>query len=139
MQLNNIRPHVKNQSSTRVGRGTGSGKGKTSGRGHKGQRSRSGFSTKLGFEGGQTPLCRRLPKYGFRSFKKKFQYGMNFNKIEDWRMGCQELSVKLLKTSRRIDSNTRLVKIFNHKPERTSGHNPNANKNPNTISNVSGV
>ena len=62
------------KSRNRVGRGTGSGNGKTSGRGHKGQKSRSGYSRKVGFEGGQMPLQRRLPKRGFNNyqFKKRF-------------------------------------------------------------------
>ena len=59
------------KSKKRVGRGIGSGSGKTCGRGHKGQKSRSGGYHKVGFEGGQTPIQRRLPKFGFRSIKKK--------------------------------------------------------------------
>jgi large subunit ribosomal protein L15 len=73
MNLNNIKPgsgskHAKR----RVGRGIGSGLGKTAGRGHKGQKSRAGGFHKVGFEGGQMPLQRRLPKVGFRSRTKKF-------------------------------------------------------------------
>ena len=68
MYLNTIRPSAgSNKGSKRVGRGTGSGLGKTSGSGHKGQKSRSGGYHKVGFEGGQMPLQRRLPKRGFRS------------------------------------------------------------------------
>ena len=67
MELNTIAPVVKKKSSKRVGRGIGSGNGKTSGRGHKGQKSRSGGYHKVGFEGGQMPLQRRLPKRGFTS------------------------------------------------------------------------
>ena len=73
MQLNNLKPadgskHAKR----RVGRGIGSGLGKTAGRGHKGQKSRSGGFHKVGFEGGQMPLYRRLPKRGFTSLTKAF-------------------------------------------------------------------
>ena len=65
MKLDELKPAQKNKKRTRVGRGIGSGLGKTSGRGHKGQKSRSGGSIRRGFEGGQTPLYRRLPKRGF--------------------------------------------------------------------------
>ena len=70
MHLNTLRPSAgSNRDRQRVGRGIGSGSGKTCGRGHKGQKSRSGGFTKIGFEGGQMPLQRRLPKIGFRSRK----------------------------------------------------------------------
>lgn len=72
MRLNTIRPTDGSRSNRkRVGRGIGSGLGKTCGRGHKGQKSRAGGFHKIGFEGGQMPLQRRLPKYGFRSTKAK--------------------------------------------------------------------
>lgn len=70
MELNNLKPNkgaVKNSSKFRKGRGQGSGKGGTSTRGHKGAKSRSGYSKKIGFEGGQMPLQRRVPKFGFRN------------------------------------------------------------------------
>lgn len=65
MNLDELKPAQKTQKRTRVGRGVGSGLGKTSGRGHKGQKARSGGGVRRGFEGGQTPLYRRLPKRGF--------------------------------------------------------------------------
>ncbi len=65
MNLEDLKPAQKSASRTRVGRGVGSGLGKTSGRGHKGQKARSGGGVRRGFEGGQTPLYRRLPKRGF--------------------------------------------------------------------------
>jgi len=72
MRLNTIKPGEGSRSNAkRVGRGIGSGLGKTCGRGHKGQKSRSGGFHKTGFEGGQMPLQRRLPKFGFRSAKSK--------------------------------------------------------------------
>ena len=71
MKLGEIKPAVKKVASKRVGRGIGSGLGKTSGRGHKGQKARSGGGVRRGFEGGQTPLYRRLPKRGFTNIHAK--------------------------------------------------------------------
>lgn len=75
LELHNLKPaDGSKKKRKRLGRGTGSGLGKTSGRGHKGQRSRSGSKIRAGFEGGQMPLHRRLPKFGFTNiFKKEFQ------------------------------------------------------------------
>ena len=71
MNLSNLKPAVGSvKSSKRIGRGTGSGKGGTSTRGHKGAQSRSGYSRKAGFEGGQMPLQRRLPKFGFKNISR---------------------------------------------------------------------
>ena len=71
MKLDEIKPAQKTQTGIRVGRGIGSGLGKTSGRGHKGQKARSGGGVRRGFEGGQTPLYRRLPKRGFNNIHAK--------------------------------------------------------------------
>lgn len=71
MKLDELKPAQKNTTRTRVGRGVGSGLGKTSGRGHKGQKARSGGGVRRGFEGGQTPLYRRLPKRGFKNIFAK--------------------------------------------------------------------
>lgn len=71
MELGNLHPATKRETKKRVGRGIGSGLGKTSGRGHKGQKARSGGGVRRGFEGGQTPLYRRLPKRGFNNFNAK--------------------------------------------------------------------
>ena len=71
MKLGEIKPAQKNRTRTRIGRGVGSGLGKTSGRGHKGQKARSGGGVRRGFEGGQTPLYRRLPKRGFTNIHAK--------------------------------------------------------------------
>jgi len=71
MELGNIKSPVKRIGTKRVGRGIGSGLGKTSGRGHKGQKSRSGGGVRRGFEGGQTPLYRRLPKRGFTNINSR--------------------------------------------------------------------
>ena len=88
MKLHELRPNEKAFSTRkRVGRGPGSGLGKTSGRGENGQKSRSGYSHKAGFEGGQLPLYRRLPKRGFSNAKFKTEYAVinvsDLNKFED--------------------------------------------------------
>ncbi len=83
MKLNNLQPAkgaVKN--AKRVGRGTGSGRGGTSTRGHKGAGSRSGTSTKVGFEGGQMPLQRRIPKFGFKNINRVEYTGVNLDVLQ---------------------------------------------------------
>jgi large subunit ribosomal protein L15 len=83
LSLNNLKkPDGSTHKKKRVGRGPGSGLGKTSGRGHKGQKSRSGYSAKKGFEGGQMPLHRRLPKRGFTNIFKKQWIEISLAKIE---------------------------------------------------------
>lgn len=84
MNLNNLQPaegstHNQNK---RVGRGEGSGKGGTSTRGHKGAKSRSGYSKKIGFEGGQMPLQRRVPKFGFNNINRKEYQGINLDTLQ---------------------------------------------------------
>jgi large subunit ribosomal protein L15 len=84
MDLSNLKPaegSVKNQGK-RVGRGQGSGKGGTATRGHKGAKSRSGYSKKLGFEGGQMPLQRRVPKYGFKNINRVEYQGVNIDTLQ---------------------------------------------------------
>lgn len=83
MKLHDLSPAKgSTQSKKRVGRGPGSGWGKTAGRGHKGQRSRSGFSQRIGFEGGQMPLIRRVPKRGFTNIFKKEYEVVNLRDLE---------------------------------------------------------
>jgi len=83
MELNNLRPAVGSVTrSTRIGRGPGSGKGGTSTRGHKGAKSRSGYSRKIGFEGGQMPLQRRLPKWGFKNINRVEYKAINIGLLE---------------------------------------------------------
>lgn len=83
MNLSNIKPASgATHNSKRLGRGQGSGKGGTSTRGHKGAKSRSGNSTKIGFEGGQMPLQRRLPKFGFNNVNRKEYRGINLDTIQ---------------------------------------------------------
>ena len=84
MDLSNLKPaegSVKNQGK-RIGRGQGSGKGGTATRGHKGAKSRSGYSKKLGFEGGQMPLQRRVPKFGFTNINRKEYQGINLDTLQ---------------------------------------------------------
>ncbi|MEO5790123.1 MAG: 50S ribosomal protein L15 [Gelidibacter sp.] len=84
MDLSNLKPaegSVKNQGK-RIGRGQGSGKGGTATKGHKGQKSRSGYSKKVGFEGGQMPLQRRVPKFGFTNINRVEYQGVNLDKLQ---------------------------------------------------------
>ncbi len=85
MNLSNLKPaegSVKSQGK-RVGRGQGTGKGGTATRGHKGAKSRSGYSKKIGFEGGQMPLQRRVPKFGFTNINRKEYQAINLDKIQE--------------------------------------------------------
>ena len=83
MDLSNLKPaEGSNQTKFRRGRGHGSGNGKTAGKGHKGQKARSGGGTRLGFEGGQMPLYRRIPKRGFTNMNSKTIIGINLNALE---------------------------------------------------------
>ena len=84
MKLHDLRPaEGSRQNRKRIGRGPGSGTGKTAGRGHKGQRSRSGFSRRPGFEGGQMPLIRRVPKRGFTNIFRKEVATVNVSQLAD--------------------------------------------------------
>src|SRR5436190_21032471 len=96
MELNGIKPTTgAKHAKRRVGRGIGSGLGKTAGRGHKGQKSRAGGFHKVGFEGGQMPLQRRLPKRGFKSHLKKFNGEVTLAALE--RLGAAEVDMLSLK------------------------------------------
>ena len=85
MSLHNLKPAEQSNlnSGKRFGRGQGSGKGGTSTRGHKGAKSRSGYSKKIGFEGGQMPLQRRVPKFGFTNFNRVFHSVVNLDTLQD--------------------------------------------------------
>jgi large subunit ribosomal protein L15 len=84
MDLSNLRPAIgSTKTRKRIGRGPGSGNGKTAGKGHKGQKARSGGSVKPGFEGGQMPLQRRLPKRGFKSLNKKVYALVNLRDLQE--------------------------------------------------------
>jgi large subunit ribosomal protein L15 len=111
MELNSIKPadgakHAKR----RVGRGIGSGLGKTAGRGHKGQKSRSGGYHKVGFEGGQMPLQRRLPKRGFKSHLLKFNAEISLSALEN--LGLAEVDVLALKKAGLVGELAKVVKVI---------------------------
>ncbi|ABM31224.1 50S ribosomal protein L15 [Paracidovorax citrulli] len=111
MELNSIKPaegakHAKR----RVGRGIGSGLGKTAGRGHKGQKSRSGGYHKVGFEGGQMPLQRRLPKRGFKSHLLKFNAEVTLSTLEQ--LGLAEVDLAALKSAGVVGQLAKVVKVI---------------------------
>ncbi len=111
MELNSIKSaegarHAKR----RVGRGIGSGLGKTSGRGHKGQKSRAGGYHKVGFEGGQMPLQRRLPKRGFKSALLKYNAEITLTALE--RLGVDEVDVLALKQAGLVGELAKVIKVI---------------------------
>ncbi len=111
MELNDIKPadgskHAKR----RVGRGIGSGIGKTGGRGHKGQKSRAGGFHKVGFEGGQMPLQRRLPKRGFKSALLKFNAEITLTTLEV--LGAAEVDLLTLKQAGLVPEMAKVVKVI---------------------------
>src|SRR5205814_9704666 len=111
MKLNSIKPadgakHAKR----RVGRGIGSGLGKTAGRGHKGQKSRAGGYHKVGFEGGQMPLQRRLPKRGFKSQSARYNAEVTLAALE--RLGAAEVDLLSLKQAGLVGDMIKIVKVI---------------------------
>ena len=111
MELNTIKPSVgAKRARRRVGRGIGSGLGKTAGRGHKGQKSRAGGYHKVGFEGGQMPLQRRLPKRGFKSRTMQFNAEVRLSDLEA--LGLDEIDVLALKQAGVVPEMTRVVKVI---------------------------
>jgi large subunit ribosomal protein L15 len=111
MELNSIKPadgakHYKR----RVGRGIGSGIGKTAGRGHKGQKSRAGGYHKVGFEGGQMPMQRRLPKRGFKSHLLKFNAEVTLTALE--RLGASDVDLVMLKQAGLVGELAKVVKVI---------------------------
>ena len=112
MQLNTIMPAAGSKTARRrVGRGIGSGFGKTAGRGHKGQKSRAGGYHKVGFEGGQMPLQRRLPKRGFKSQNLKFNGEINLNDLQ--MLGQDEVDLVMLKAAHLVGQLVKHVKVIN--------------------------
>jgi len=112
MKLNSIKPADGSRSERRrVGRGIGSGLGKTGGRGHKGQKSRSGGFSKSGFEGGQMPLQRRLPKVGFRSGVNRATREVRLYQINA--SGLETVDLEALKKAGIVPAGTRKVKLIN--------------------------
>jgi len=111
MNLNTLKPALGEKSSRkRVGRGIGSGLGKTCGRGHNGQKSRSGGLTKIGFEGGQMPLQRRLPKVGFTSRVSKFNSQITLSQLD--KLTEQDINIDVLKKHNIIAKNIKKVKVI---------------------------
>ncbi len=120
MHLNSLSPAIGSvQSRKRLGRGIGSGLGKTSGRGHKGQRARAGGYHKVGFEGGQMPLQRRLPKFGFFSAKSLFLRELPLSALA---CTAGELAdLELLKSMGLVKKSIKKVRIFNDQESVPSG------------------
>ena len=115
MELNTIKPATGSKhAKRRVGRGIGSGLGKTAGRGHKGQKSRAGGYHKVGFEGGQMPLQRRLPKRGFKSHLLKFNAEVNLTDLERLvsDKGAAEVDLLTLKQARLVGELAKVVKVI---------------------------
>jgi len=111
MELNNIQPAAgAKHAKRRVGRGIGSGLGKTAGRGHKGQKSRAGGFHKVGFEGGQMPLQRRLPKRGFKSASLKFNAEVTLAQLD--KLGAAEVDVLALKQAGLVGQLAKVVKVI---------------------------
>ena len=114
LKLNNLIPHKSLSSRTskrkRRGRGPGSGLGKTSGRGHKGQGSRSGGGVRAGFEGGQMPLQKRVPKYGFFSRKSRFSEEIRLSTLI--KLDKKEINIQVLKEEDLINQNTSKVMVI---------------------------
>jgi len=111
MQLNDIKPAAgAKHAKRRVGRGIGSGLGKTAGRGHKGQKSRAGGYHKVGFEGGQMPLQRRLPKRGFKSQSLKYNAEITLAALE--KLGVAEVDLLALKAADLVPAMTKVVKVI---------------------------
>ena len=111
MQLNSIKPGSgAKHSKRRVGRGIGSGLGKTAGRGHKGQKSRAGGFHKVGFEGGQMPLQRRLPKRGFKSAQLKYNGEITLSDLQ--RLAADEVDLLTLKAAGLVRDLVKYVKVI---------------------------
>ena len=114
MELNNLRPAVGSVTrKTRIGRGQGSGKGGTSTRGHKGAKSRSGYSRKIGFEGGQMPLQRRLPKFGFKNINRVEYKAINIGTLDELAAakGLEKIGIEEMRQAGYINRN-QLVKVL---------------------------
>ena len=111
MRLNILKPHPDSTSNPkRVGRGIGSANGKTGGRGHKGQKSRSGGYHKVGFEGGQMPLQRRLPKIGFSSRVSRITAEIRLHELAN--LDVEVIDIDALKSARLISKNIKRAKII---------------------------
>jgi len=111
MELNNLKPaEGSKKNARRVGRGIGSGLGKTAGRGHKGQKSRAGGFHKVGFEGGQMPLQRRLPKRGFKSLAAQTRAEVRLSDLD--RLGVDVIDILVLKQAGLVSGLVKTVKVI---------------------------
>ena len=111
MRLNDMQPAPgSRKAAKRVGRGTGSGVGKTAGRGHKGHKARTGGNTKAGFEGGQMPLQRRLPKFGFASRSARFNAEVRLDALS--RLGVDVVDPQVLKDAKLVDRRAARIKLI---------------------------
>jgi len=111
MKLNELKPNPKRvKESKRIGRGTGSGSGKTSGKGHKGLKSRSGGRVRIGFEGGQMPLQKRVPKFGFSSRKNRNTEQLRLSALI--KSGLTDITIQNLIELDLIRNSTKKVKVF---------------------------
>ncbi len=111
MKLNELKPNPKRvKNSKRIGRGPGSGFGKTSGKGHKGLKSRSGGRVRIGFEGGQMPLQKRVPKYGFTSRRNRNTEQLRLSTLVN--SGLTDVNIEGLIKADLVKNSTRQVKVF---------------------------
>ena len=116
MELHNLQPAVgSNKKNKRVGRGTGSGYGGTSTRGHKGAKSRSGYKRKIGFEGGQMPLQRRVPKFGFKNINRVEYKAINLDALETLAeaAGLERINVQALRDAGLVNKNAKVKVLGN--------------------------
>ena len=116
MELHNLQPAVgSNKKCKRIGRGTGSGYGGTSTRGHKGAKSRSGYKHKVGFEGGQMPLQRRVPKFGFKNINRVEYKAINLDALETLAeaAGLERIDVQALRDAGLVNKNAKVKVLGN--------------------------
>jgi large subunit ribosomal protein L15 len=121
MDLSNLKPAAGSvKKNKRLGRGQGSGRGGTSTRGHKGAKSRSGYSKKIGFEGGQMPLQRRVPKFGFKNVNRKEYKGINISTLQELaeKLNLETIDFQTLVTAGFVSKNAQVKILGNGNLER---------------------
>ena len=119
MDLSTLKPaNGATKNRKRIGRGQGSGRGGTSTRGHKGAKSRSGYSRKIGFEGGQMPLYRRLPKFGFKSFNRVEYIGVNLDTLTTLveKLQTNDITLEVLEKNGIISSKDKCIESIKKEP-----------------------
>lgn len=112
MKLHELKSEFTRQNKKRIGRGPGSGTGKTSGRGQKGQNARSGGGTRPGFEGGQTPLFRRIPKFGFKNINHKEFAPINLDALEENFKDGATVNHEAIVKANLVKKSTKLIKVL---------------------------